>query len=80
MAKANSTSITSSAETAVALERMSIDLNAFGVLLAGVEEICRIEDISGDALNVAASTCRKINGDLCKMADRLSLVAKCGAA
>ena len=80
MAKANSTRKTSSAETRSALERMSIELNGFGALLAGVEEICRIEDIGGDALNVAANTYRRINKSLCKTAETLHGMAKnCGA-
>ena len=59
---------------------MSLRLNEFGSLLAGVEQICEAEDIGGDALFVAAKVCRQINESACKMADRLSALAKEGGA
>jgi len=63
-----------------ALTTMATDLNNFGALLAGVGEICRVEDIGGDALNVAALTCDQINEAICRMALRLDAIAKEGGA
>lgn len=59
---------------------MAIKLNRYGGPLAGIEQICRCEDIGGDALNVAAVTCRDINENLCRMADRLDAMATEGGA
>jgi len=55
---------------------MSFKLNDFAALLAGVENICQVEDIDGDSLNVAATVCRQINGALSKMADTLRNMEK----
>lgn len=83
MAKANSTSSTRSTSaphldptTAADFREMAIRLNECGALLAGVEDICNTDDMSGDALSVAATVCRQINTAVCRMADRLSAAAE----
>lgn len=80
MAKANSTRGTSTTSAPASLSEMAVELNDFGVLLAGVEQICDVEDIGGDALHVAAATCRKINENICKIADRLQALDREGGA
>lgn len=60
--------------------QMALDLNKFGALLKGIGEICRAEDIGGDALYVAAVTCDQINEAICRMADRLDAMATNGGA
>lgn len=67
MAEANITSTT--------LKNFGSELNQFGALLHGIEDICEAEDISGDALHVAATVCRQINRRICEIADRLSHIA-----
>jgi hypothetical protein len=84
MAKANSTRSTSAIRldptTTAEFREMSLRLNEFGLLLAGVEQICEVEDIGGDVLFVVAKVCRQVNESVCKMADRLSALAKEGGA
>ena len=84
MATANSTRSTNTTRldpaTTAEFSEMSLRLNEFGSLLAGVEQICEAEDIGGDALFVAAKVCRQVNESVCKMADRLSALAKEGGA
>lgn len=84
MATKNSTRSTSAIRldpaTTAEFSEMSLRLNEFGSLLAGVEQICEVEDIGGDALFVAAKVCRQVNESVCKMADRLSALAKEGGA
>lgn len=84
MATSNSTLSTSAIrlDPAITAEfsEMSLRLNEFGSLLAGVEKICDTEDIGGDALFVASKVCHQINESVCKMANRLSVLAKEGGA
>ncbi len=83
MAKANSTRSTrstSAPKVAPQFVQMALDLNKFGALLKGVGEICKAEDIGGDALYVAAVTCDRINEAICLMADRLDAMATKGGA
>lgn len=83
MATANSTrstSGTSAPKDEPQFVQMALDLNKFGALLNGVGEICKAEDIGGDALYVAAVTCDQINSAICKMADRLDAMATEGGA
>lgn len=82
MAKATSSSTrsTRSPKDESQFVQMAIDLNRFGALLKGVGEICKAEDIGGDALYVAAVTCDQINGAICMMADRLDAMATKGGA
>ncbi len=62
------------------LIEMALDLNDFGARLNGVCQICRVDDIGGDALEVAAVTCEQINAAICRMACRLDALAKEGGA
>lgn len=83
MATANSTRSTSTTRAPKdepQFAQMALDLNKFGAPLKGVGEICRAEDIGGDALYVAAVTCDQINEAICRMADRLDAMAKEGGA
>lgn len=83
MAKANSTRSTSSPRApkdVTQIAQMANDLNNFGILLAGVEQICLTEGIGGDALTVAATICQQINENICRMADRLDVLAGEGGA
>ena len=87
MAKANSTPRLIEADTdhsaengAMTLQAISFKLNDYAALLAGVEEICQIEDIGGDVLNVVSKVCQQINADLCKMADNLRDLDRKGGA
>lgn len=58
------------------LNQMAMDLNQYGALLNGIEEICKAEDIGGDALFVAGTVCGQINHNLCTMADRLDALQR----
>lgn len=83
MAEINDTSSTTDDADEVGnspLTGMALDLNNFGALLKGVGEICKAEDIGGDALYVAAVTCDQINAAICRMADRLDAMATEGGA
>lgn len=84
MATANSTRSTNTTHldpaTTAEFNKMAFRLNEFGSLLAGIEQICDAEDIGGDALFVAAKTCRQINESICEMADRLNALANEGGA
>lgn len=83
MATANSTRSTHSTRAPKdesQFVQMALDLNRFGILLAGVSEICKADNIGGDALEVAAVTCDQINEAICRMADRLDAMAMEGGA
>lgn len=83
MAKANSTRSTSTTRAPKdepQFAQMALALNDFGSLLNGVSEICKAENIGGDALHVAAATCDQINYAICTMADRLDALAVEGGA
>lgn len=83
MATANSTRSTSGTRAPKVepqFAQMALDLNKFGSLLNGVGEICKAENIGGDALYVAAVTCDEINEAICRMADRLDAMATKGGA
>lgn len=54
------------------LNQMAVDLHQYAALLNGIEEICKAEDIGGDALYVAGTVCGQINSSLCRIADRLN--------
>ena len=84
MATKNSTRSTSAIRldpaTTAEFSEMSLRLNEFGSLLAGVEDICDAEKIGPNAMTVAATICRQLNESVCKMADRLDAIAKEGGA
>lgn len=62
------------------IEAMACQLNEYACLLAGIEEICRVEDVTVDALSIAARTCREINSGLGRAAFNLSKLACEGGA
>lgn len=60
--------------------QIQIELNDYGVQLAGIEDILDNGDLGGDARYVAAIVCRQINRKLCELGDMLGRMAQEGGA
>ena len=71
---------TSNSSASAQIEAMADQLNEYACLLAGIEEICKVADVTGNALGIAARTCGEINNGLGLIANNLSKLAGEGGA